>query len=62
MALEPGPHQAFENAWNAWFREIGATGQRCNRQLVTLQGLLTAAATIYKANPEIVQELDCKYI
>jgi hypothetical protein len=58
IALLPGPHQAYDNAWNNWFREIGAQGQRCNEQIVTIEMVLETAAQIYKANPEIIDAIN----
>jgi len=58
IALLPGPHQAYDNAWNDWFREIGAQGQRCNQQIVTIERVLEAAAVIYAADPGLVGEIN----
>lgn len=57
IALLHGPHQAYDNAWDAWFRKIGAQGQRCNENLVTIKGLLAAAEVIYAADPQLVQQI-----
>ena len=32
IALLPGPHQAYDNAWNNWFREIGAQGTKMQQR------------------------------
>jgi hypothetical protein len=58
IELLPGPHQAYDNAWNDWFREIGAQGQRCNQQIVTIERVLEAAAVIYAADPGLVGEIN----
>jgi RHS repeat-associated protein len=58
IALLPGPHQAYDNAWNNWWRDFGRPGERCNEELVGVEALLAAAGTIYAANPEIMAEIN----